>query len=251
MPYRMLLDRFDFVIKERINPEVYIDGDDLESLREPDLQYIKSGLDNAGLLATIHGPFMDLNPGSTDESKRLLTVVRYRKVFKAVRILKPRGMVLHAGFDERDRRCAPEVWITQSMKTWPEFARLAEEEGVIIALENIFDRDPAMLKLLVEMIASPNVGICLDTGHLNVFASARMEEWFNALGPYVRHLHIHDNHGDSDEHLPVGDGVIDFKRFFGLVKMHTKEPVVYTIEPHGEDRILRAVDAVVRYVPVD
>jgi len=36
----------------------------------------------------------------------------------------------------------------------------------------------------------------------------------NSFLPYVRkasHIHIHDNHGMSDEHLALGDGLINWK----------------------------------------
>ena len=54
-----------------------------------------------------------------------------------------------------------------------------------------------------------DVGICLDTGHAHIgggVAAAIAE-----LKPLIRTSHIHDNHGQRDEHLWPGDGSIAWK----------------------------------------
>jgi sugar phosphate isomerase/epimerase len=74
-----------------------------------------------------------------------------------------------------------------------------------------------------------------------------MSEWFEAIGERVVELHIHDNNGRRDEHLPIGDGRIDFKEFFGLVARHSNDPI-FTIEPHGEEALQRGLKALEPYL---
>ncbi len=35
-------------------------------------------------------------------------------------------------------------------------------------------------------------------------------ELVRLLGDAIVHMHVHDNHGQRDEHLPMGRGTIDF-----------------------------------------
>jgi len=60
-------------------------------------------------------------------------------------------------------------------------------------------------------------------------------------------IHIHDNHGLTDEHLPPGEGQIDFELLFKLLKRFAPD-ALWTIEAHSQDRLERAFAAVGRYL---
>src|SRR6185437_11221267 len=53
-----------------------------------------------------------------------------------------------------------------------------------------------------------DVGLCLDVGHAHFGEGVRttLEQW----KPHIFSSHIHDNHGQQDEHLWPGDGTIDW-----------------------------------------
>jgi sugar phosphate isomerase/epimerase len=57
-------------------------------------------------------------------------------------------------------------------------------------------------------IDSPNVGVVIDTGHRNL--SGDPAATLRAVGPHLITLHLHDNHGEADEHLLPGLGAIDW-----------------------------------------
>lgn len=62
------------------------------------------------------------------------------------------------------------------------------------------------------------VGMNVDVGHLNLwkkyinpktgkpYTDKEILEWVNKVYPYIKHVHITDNFGDYDAHLPVGWG---------------------------------------------
>lgn len=247
VPYPLLIEKLDYIISEEINPEVYLDGEFLDNVTAPELAGINAAFAIRGLSITMHGPYMDINPGSLDEAKRLYTVKKYERVFFAAEHLKPRNIVLHAGYHERRYSGGVDEWMSQSMKTWPAFVKEAERLNTVIAVENIFEKEPSTLKRLMTEIDSPNFRICIDSGHLNVFSSVPMEEWFSSLGQYIAEVHLHDNSGNADDHLPLGEGAIDFKMFFRLLAKYAKDPV-YTIEPHGEDIMRRAIAAIRNFI---
>jgi sugar phosphate isomerase/epimerase len=247
VPYPYILEKFESLISSGINPEIYMDGFFIEEARPFDLERLRESFGGAGLSITLHGPYMDMNPGSMEEPVRLSTVRMYEKVFKATEHLRPRAVVLHAGYHEKKYKGNFELWLSQSLKTWPALVEKAERLGTVIAVENIFEREPSTLRLLMDSIKSPNFGICLDAGHLRVFSKVDMEEWFASLGPKIAEVHLHDNHGKHDDHLPLGEGSIDVPRFLSLLKQYANDPI-YTIEPHGEEAMKRAIEAVKKYL---
>ncbi len=247
VPYPYLVEKTGRLIDMGVNPEVFMDGFFIEEARAGDLERIRNAFAEKGLTITLHGPYADINPGSREEKTRLLTVEAYDKLFRVVEILRPVTVVLHAGYHERKYKGDKGLWLSQSLKTWPEFIERAGRAGSVIAVENIFEREPSTLRLLMDEIPSPHFGVCLDAGHMRVFSEVDAEEWFASLGPRVAEVHLHDNHGRHDDHLPMGEGSIDFERFMSLMAKYTKDPV-YTIEPHGEDAMRRAIEAVKRYL---
>ncbi|MFQ5479679.1 MAG: sugar phosphate isomerase/epimerase family protein [Thermodesulfobacteriota bacterium] len=247
IPYPMLKKRLQEALGLGINPEVYIDGDDLEA---PDKGFLKRAGEEfkaRGLRITQHGPYIHVNPGSPGEETRRFAVKRYQEAFAAARLLGSKVIVLHACYSKKRFNGNIDRWIESSMRTWPEFVRTAEDYDITIAAENIFEVEPTPLKRLVEEINSPGFRLCIDSGHLNIFSEVSFEAWFKAVGPYIAELHLHDNRGHSDEHLPLGDGAIDFKEYFRLLKLYKVNPV-YTIEPHGEEAFNRAIRAARKFV---
>lgn len=247
VPYPYLLEKSEKLIEAGINPEVYMDGFFIEEALPFDLERIRESFGSRGLSITLHGPYMDMNPGSADEPIRLSTAAMYAKVFRVIEHLRPKTVVLHAGYHEKKYKGNHELWLSQSLKTWPSLVSEAERLGTVIAVENIFEKEPSTLKLLMDSIESKNFGICIDAGHLRVFSKVDMEEWFRVLGPKIAEVHLHDNHGKHDDHLPLGEGSIDIPRFLNLLAQYATDPV-YTIEPHGEEVMKRAIEAVRRYL---
>lgn len=80
-----------------------------------------------------------------------------------------------------------------------------------------------------------------------MFTTVSLEEWFSELGEFVVESHIHDNHGQSDEHLPVGEGAINFTQFFPLLKQYAPN-AVWTIEAHNTEHLQRALKNIKKYI---
>ncbi len=79
-----------------------------------------------------------------------------------------------------------------------------------IALENMRSYHPLATDLLrtIELAERPGLGICLDTGHLNLHG-ANHAEFIEAAGNRLIALHITDNLGVDDLHMfPCGRGTV-------------------------------------------
>jgi len=250
VPYSMLIDRVDFAIKNRINPEIYFSGSDLDTLKEKEAKQLAETLQQNKLEVTIHGPFMDLSPGGVDRRVKEVTLDRFSKTMELARFLKPKTIVFHPGYDPWKFDGNTAIWLASSLETWEPLVERAEARGLTLAIENVFEETPETLKLLLEKIDSPRFRFCFDTGHHNVFSRLPLEAWLESLGKYLYEVHLHDNHGTTDEYLPVGEGTFDFDRFFGLLSKMNLAPVL-TLEPHEEEHLRRTLENVKKYLAPD
>ncbi|MFC2079357.1 sugar phosphate isomerase/epimerase family protein [Candidatus Bipolaricaulota bacterium] len=110
---------------------------------------------------------------------------------------------------------------------WPEIIRIAEyaaKFGVRLAMENMPNSMWALDRILDEMGEDPektNLGICIDVGHAHLSTDAGREPVCNYLERYAGqliHLHLHDNHGEYDDHLLPGEGTIDWPRVLNVLE---------------------------------
>jgi sugar phosphate isomerase/epimerase len=246
VPYQRLSEYLEYIVANRLNPEVAFTAESLDHIVWEELAAQARLLKAAGLATTIHAPFMDLNPGALDPTIREATRKRFQLVFQAAEILKPRVIVFHPGYDELRYGNNRMDWLKNSIDFWHEFIPAARRLSCIIGIENIFEKEPSTLKILIEAIDDPVVRHCFDVGHWNMFTTVGMEEWFSELGPFIAEAHIHDNHGQADEHLPPGEGEIDFDLLFSLLKQHAPDSV-HTIEAHSIARLERALKAIEKY----
>jgi len=247
VPYSMLLQRIDFAIKNRIHPEIYFSAEDLDSCQEKDVKQLSETLRGNALEITLHGPFMDLSPGGADQRVKQVTSDRFLKMIEMAVVFKPKTIVFHPGYEKWKFNGNVDLWLASSLHTWKPLMKEAEELGLTLAIENVFEDSPGPLKVLLEEIDSPYFRFCFDTGHYHVFNKTPLPDWFNALGKYMVEVHLHDNHREMDEHLPIGEGNFDFDQFFKLLSQYRLNPI-YTLEPHEEDHLWRGLQAVKKYI---
>lgn len=246
VPYLFLRDNLPLITDRGINPEVFFPADALDSLIPEELSAIADGLAASGLSTTIHGPFIDLNPGSGEPLLRQATLHRFHQVLDAAAILKPKVLVLHPGYDKWRYGENQQLWLKNSLDTFRQILPKAERIGCTIAVENIFEEEPGTLRTLLEELDSPLVGHCFDVGHWNLFGKVGMEAWFAELGIFIKETHIHDNRGVRDDHAPVGEGAIDFDLFFRLMGEHAPG-AAWTIEAHSRESLEKALVNIQRY----
>ncbi|MGB4600172.1 MAG: sugar phosphate isomerase/epimerase family protein [Trichlorobacter sp.] len=239
VPWPRLAEHHRYLLDERIDPELYLPADALDTLDWDLLRSFAAELANCGLSCTIHATFMDLNPGSIDRAVRETTRQRVEQTLAVASVLRPRVVVFHPGYSRLTYGSAVETWVSNSVAFWRAQLPRIREIGCNIALENIFEEEPSTLRQVLERIDDPLVGHCFDSGHFNMFATVSLQEWFAVLGERIVESHLHDNHGQADEHLPVGEGEIDFALVTDLLKQYAPQ-AVWTLEAHSRARLERA-----------
>jgi sugar phosphate isomerase/epimerase len=237
IPFNRIPEHLDLIRKDRLNLEIYFGSSALDSLSSDDIMALNRALDYNPSLS-FHAPFMDLSPGAVDSKVRRATVERFTHILDIAEIMRPRAVVFHSGYEKWKYALNVNLWLEKSLMTWQPLNSRAADMGIKISVENIFEDDPSNLKLLMEYMNSENFGICFDTGHFNLFSKYPLETWMDSLNPYIIELHLHDNDKTSDQHLPMGDGTFDFRKFFSLLR---NKNCIHTIEAHSPDHAFKSM----------
>jgi sugar phosphate isomerase/epimerase len=165
-----------------------------------------------GIAKSMHGAFIDVNPASSDPDFRQLSRQRCRESCEIASALGAVNVVFHSSAFPFLRGAYLENWAADCASFYTE---LAAQYPVRICIENAQDLDPTPLRKLMEHIDSDRIGVCLDIGHIH-YSRIPVGEWFEQLGQWVQYLHLSDNMGSFDDHLPLGQGSIDWDLVNGL-----------------------------------
>lgn len=162
---------------------------------------------------SIHAPISDINLGSLNERIREDSVIEILTTAESAANLGIDLMTVHPGLTSMAVPYMEEKAIEKAKRSLSSIDRISAEYGVRIAVENM-PAFPFMLgrtaEELNELIGTTNLGFCLDIGHANT--TDQIDELIKAFRDRLVNVHIHDNHGENDEHLTLGEGSIDFKR---------------------------------------
>ncbi len=235
IPYPILCDRIDEIVARGLPPEIVLDASTLDIPDPEKARRSAQKLRKAGLENTIHGPFKDLSPGGVDPKIQAVTRERFLQTIELAEIFKPRCVVFHSGYDPWRFQGYEHLWLKNSVETWKPLVERAEGIDTILAVENVFEKEPTTLLSLLEHIQSPRFRHCFDVGHLNVFADTPMEEWIETMAPYIAEIHLHDNDSSTDDHLPLGKGSIDFPLLSRLIRRYMKTRPIHSLEPSREE----------------
>ncbi|MFC1682567.1 sugar phosphate isomerase/epimerase family protein [Nanoarchaeota archaeon] len=98
-------------------------------------------------------------------------------------------------------------------KEMDELITKTKEKFVEKATEKGYSQD------IAEKQADKLIGMTLDVGHLNIarkkgFTDEDLRKEVEAMAKHVKHVHLTDNFGFSDSHLPPGMGNVPFKEIF-------------------------------------
>lgn len=247
LPFSLLVENLDAVLEMGLQPEIYFNSYTLDHLSRAEVERTSRALAARNVPATFHGPFMDLNPGAVDERVREVTLFRLNQVLDLAASFHPRAIVFHPGYDRWRYDDNVELWLEKSLLTWTPLVKRAEALSVKIALENVFDDHPTPLRRLLAKVDSAFLGYCMDAGHGHLFSRVPLPEWIGALGPRLIEIHLHDNHGEADEHLPPGGGNIDFAGIFSRIEAQGLHPI-FTIEPHQIEYLAPSLEALEKFL---
>lgn len=245
-PFDMMMSGLvEKIINSGINPEIGLNGSIPYQFKMKDFVETAKRLKKAELNTTIHAPFSDLVIGASDIKLRQVAIERIKFAIDFAVIFEARSVVLHSGFDSWHHE--KESWLERTINSMEELVGYASASEMPLMLENVYEPDPEIHREIFNRIESPFLGFCLDAGHATVFSKTAPIDWLKGVGDRLGHMHIHDNMGKQDDHLPPGSGVIEFDTIFSWVSNHRKQPIL-TVEPHKEEFVFPSLTSLGNFI---
>ncbi len=170
-------------------------------------------------LWSAHNPCNDWDLSSADEEHRRAAVEAHRRMIDVLGAMGVEHFVVH---HVRPSTLAGDpAAMERGEQSLYELLEEARDAGVVLLIENFGNLAADALVATVEKLEDEWLGIVVDVGHAHhsqLAVSAESEIYTAA--PYLRSLHIHDNHGRGagDEHLPPGWGTIDWASVMRALK---------------------------------
>lgn len=175
----------------------------------------------------MHGPFMDMAPGSPDARINQVCVERYQHALRIAAELEVHLVVFHANFIASIHNIEyRQGWHQRNVEFWGPIAEYAKEQGVMVAVENMWEFDPDIIGDLLKQINHPNLRACLDVGHAHLFGEVPFEEWFTSLKDLIVHTHMNNNDGKIDIHMGFQYGVMDMHKVLDAVRALPHKPTI-------------------------
>ncbi|MGB7845518.1 MAG: sugar phosphate isomerase/epimerase family protein [Candidatus Acidiferrum sp.] len=111
----------------------------------------------------------------------------------------------------------------------------AKHAGVTVCVENTTSEmgQPSYLRSFVDETRLTGLRFNFDIGHAHLAegpVEERLAKGFEPLKELIASTHIHDNHGEKDEHLPPYDGSIDWPAALKLLRSAPATDLPLTLE---------------------
>jgi sugar phosphate isomerase/epimerase len=189
---------------------------------------IASWFRTTGVGATLHQPLYlsdrsdaqwsrhvapNLNLIDTEKSHRIAAMDEVKRALESAEQVPIDACVIHLGHKG-------DAWNTRalenSLTAIEHLKAFAHPLGVRLLIENLQNdiTSPEHILEILRVGHFDRVGVCLDIGHAHLADPQNnkgVDEAFELLKPRIAELHLHDNHGQKDEHLWPESGTIDWQ----------------------------------------
>ncbi|MEL7116981.1 MAG: sugar phosphate isomerase/epimerase family protein [Pseudomonadota bacterium] len=180
----------------------------------------------------IHGPFPGFELDVKDKDIRAVVQQRLDQALGVCEALGAVFMVVHSPFDLWDQHnmSAKDLGrrIDAMLATLKPALSRAEDQGVVMVLENIKDVSPAHRAAVIDAAASPALKLSVDTGHANwarhMAGAPPVDHFVRDAGEDLRHVHLQDTDGYADRHWVLGEGTIPWAPIFTALKEIKSDP---------------------------
>lgn len=183
---------------------------------------------------SFHAPFSDgIDITSPDQATRDFAMAELIEAAEAAALLDVRYFVLHPG---PERSILPETErffrLQNAVDVLNRFYHHCRRLGIGLVLENmlphLFAGRTRDLMWILGSLDVDEVGICLDTGH--AYLAEDLLLVVHKLSGHLWMVHASDNRRQRDDHLPPGDGEIDWAALLAhLTKLHFNGTMILEI----------------------
>ena len=163
---------------------------------------------------------MPLSICEVERVRRVEAMDELKRVIDVADDLPYKRLILHMG---GSRETADPRKRDAAFSTLEHLVLHAHHAGITICVENTTSEmgDPSYLRAFVDETRLTGLRFNFDIGHAHLAElpeDERIEKSLAPLRDLVSSVHLHDNRGDKDEHLPPFDGTIDWPAAIKLLK---------------------------------
>ncbi len=189
---------------------------------------------------TIHSAYTDLNIASFNKAIQKASINEIERSIDFAVDIDSDIVVIHPGIVSYTARNQVDLVYSLGRESLIELRDYANDRGVNPCIENL----PAIqgfmyqdINLLNETLTELDMPMTLDIGHAHTAGFAPEEMYFDC----VKHIHVHDNPGDDDTHLTLGEGSLAVNDFFDVF-MNKRYDGIYMLELHSPDSIKKSLE---------
>lgn len=182
----------------------------------------------------IHGPFWGFTIDSIDFEIRRIVEKRMMQGLDVCAAVNATHMVIHSPYTTWGENNMDNVAGTRDRilelthDTLDAVVRRAENQGVVLVVENIMDVDPADRRGLVDSFNSSSVKLSVDTGHAHYAHGSTgappVDYFIQDAGAALEHVHLQDADGYADRHWAIGEGNILWPSVFRAISKLEQKP---------------------------
>jgi len=193
---------------------IEIVDDGFHTLNKQRVSVLKNVGESYGLKYSVHAPFADINIASPSKPMLKAMLERLEKSISYASALNAYMWVFHPGLKTGVSMFYPGMDWLQNLKTTRSLIKIASDYGVKIAVENVPEPYPFLMKSVEDFTKfyeeiNEDIGLVFDVGHANL--NGQIERFLTVFEDKIVHIHAHDNDGKDDQHLGIGLGNIDWK----------------------------------------
>ena len=197
-------------------------------------------LNSFNLDYTIHAPFMDVNIAALGSKSRANSIEQIKDSIDLANQIDAKVVVVHPGLIPFLAREMPEEVYKVSDNSIKEIGDYSHDLGVNTTIENMPAFETMIyqdMNRLNETLVEFDMGMTFDIGHAHHSGISPDEMYFDS----IKHIHAHDNMGDEDSHLALGEGNIQLKDIITTFK-NKKYDGIYMIEVNNKDSIKKSLE---------
>jgi sugar phosphate isomerase/epimerase len=172
-------------------------------------------------LHSVHAPITDVfangrgqrtfSTAIHDSSARDAALREIEAALSIAKTLPFRFLVVHVGVPDVQQPAANDNDRQAAVRSIEAIRDMAAPFDVQVAVEvmgNHLSTPSALVEMLERHFDDTDIGICMDVGHAHLLGDAA--EAVETTSEYLVTTHIHDNRGDSDDHLVPFQGTVDW-----------------------------------------
>ena len=189
---------------------------------------------------TIHAAYTDLNISSFNKAIQKASIKEIERSIDFAVDIDSDVVVIHPGIVSYTARNQVDLVYSIGRESLIELRDYANDCGVNPCIENLPAIEGFMyqdINLLNETLTELDMPMTLDIGHAHTSGFAAKDMYFDC----IKHIHVHDNLGDDDSHLTLGEGSIAVNEFFHTF-MSKKYDGIYLLELHSVDSIKKSLE---------